>query len=272
MTGTLLALTLSGAGAELWMTAALLSLLSFADDRRGLPIAARFGGHIAAALAFVGLGMHGHPWLVSAALVTGVVWVTNLYNFMDGSDGLSGGMAVLGFGAYAVAGYAGHDATIALAGAGIAGAAAGFLVLNFAPARVFMGDAGSVPLGFLAATLGLTGWDRGLWPVWFPVVVFGPFIVDATVTLLRRMLRGERFWRAHRTHYYQRLVQLGWGHRRTALAEYALMLFCAVLALAARQSSPAVAAGLLGFVAVVFAVLLVLVDRAWARHVAAGRT
>jgi UDP-N-acetylmuramyl pentapeptide phosphotransferase/UDP-N-acetylglucosamine-1-phosphate transferase len=94
-------------------------------------------------------------------------------------------------------------------------AAAVFLKANFHPARIFLGDVGSVPLGFLAGALGALGVYRDLVPVWFPFVVFAPFFVDATVTLLRRMLRGERFWQAHREHYYQRLVQMGWGHRRT---------------------------------------------------------
>ena len=88
--------------------------------------------------------------------------------------------------------------------------APGFLVFNFPPARVFLGDAGSVPLGFLAGALGAQGALSGAWPMWFPVLVFSPFIVDATVTIARRVARGERIWIAHRDHYYQRLVLSGW--------------------------------------------------------------
>jgi UDP-N-acetylmuramyl pentapeptide phosphotransferase/UDP-N-acetylglucosamine-1-phosphate transferase len=97
--------------------------------------------------------------------------------------------------------------------AGVAAAAAGFLCFNFHPARIFMGDVGSVPLGFTAGALGLVGWRSGAWPLWFPLLVFAPFILDATVTLLRRALRGEKVWQAHRSHYYQRMVQMGLGHR-----------------------------------------------------------
>jgi UDP-N-acetylmuramyl pentapeptide phosphotransferase/UDP-N-acetylglucosamine-1-phosphate transferase len=97
------------------------------------------------------------------------------------------------------------------------------LLFNFDPARIFMGDVGSIPLGFLAASLGLVGIQREVWPLWFPVLVFAPFIVDATVTLLRRAWRREKIWQAHREHYYQRLVQSGWSHRKLALHEYALM-------------------------------------------------
>src|SRR5262249_56892173 len=124
-------------------------------------------------------------------------------NLRDGSDGLAGGMALIGFGAYAVAANdAGHGA---LAGVSIAVAAASaaFLFFNFAPARIFMGDVGSVPLGFLAGTLGILGWREGAWPLWFPMLVFAPFACDATLTLIRRLLRRERVWEAHREHYYQ---------------------------------------------------------------------
>ena len=102
-----------------------------------------------------------------------------------------------------------------------------------------MGDTGSIPLGFLAASCGALGWQRDIWPVWFPFLVFSPFLVDASVTLVRRLLRGEKVWRAHKEHYYQRLVQAGWGHRRTALMEYILMIAVALSALyGARQPIP----------------------------------
>ncbi len=94
-----------------------------------------------------------------------------------------------------------------------------------------MGDIGSSTLGLLAATLSLWGARDGVFPVWIAVLVFSPFIVDATVTLFRRLLRHEKIWQAHKIHYYQRLVQLGWGHRRTVLWEYVIMLACALTAL-----------------------------------------
>jgi UDP-N-acetylmuramyl pentapeptide phosphotransferase/UDP-N-acetylglucosamine-1-phosphate transferase len=129
-----------------------------------------------------------------------------------------------------------------------------------------MGDAGSIPLGFLAAALGFLGWHAGHWPLWFPVLVFSPFIVDATVTLARRVLRRERFWRPHRTHYYQRLVQLGWGHRNTALAEYALMAGCGAGALWALGQPTTAQVALLVGASLVYFVLAALVDVAWRRH------
>jgi len=103
-----------------------------------------------------------------------------------------------------------------------------------------MGDVGSSLLGFLAAALALWGERDGIAPLWVTLLIFSPFIVDASVTLLRRSWRGEKFWQAHKRHYYQRLVQLGWGHKKTVLWEYALMIACAGSALwAARQTPPA---------------------------------
>jgi UDP-N-acetylmuramyl pentapeptide phosphotransferase/UDP-N-acetylglucosamine-1-phosphate transferase len=154
-----------------------------------------------------------------------ILWMINLYNFMDGMDGFAGGMAVIGFTTLAWLGRA--DAGFAAVNLTIAAASAGFLAYNFPPARLFLGDTGSTALGFLAAACSLWGSAAGLFPFWAALWVFSPFIVDATVTLLRRLMRGERVWEAHRSHYYQRLVLLGWGHRRTVLAEYVLMLACA---------------------------------------------
>jgi UDP-N-acetylmuramyl pentapeptide phosphotransferase/UDP-N-acetylglucosamine-1-phosphate transferase len=116
------------------------------------------------------------------------------------------------------------------------GAAVGFLHFNFPPARIFMGDTGSSALGFLAAGISLWGDMTGTVPLWVSVLVFSPFIADATFTLLRRVRQREKVWEAHKTHYYQRLVQSGWGHRKTVMLEYGLMAACSAAALAARTA------------------------------------
>ena len=128
-----------------------------------------------------------------------------------------------------------------------------------------MGDVGSIPLGFLAGALGVLGWREGVWPLWFGGVVFAPFVVDASVTLVRRILRGERVWQAHRSHYYQRLILSGWTHRRTALAEYALMLACASIAIVAAHQPLAGQIVLLGGVAAALVACMWSVDRRWQR-------
>lgn len=215
-----------GVPSWLWLPLGLtlaLAALSFADDLWGLPVRWRLPAHLAAAAALAAAGLTVHsPWLL-LLFVPAIVWMTNLYNFMDGSDGLAGGMALSGFGAYGLAAWLAGDAAFAWAAWSLAAAAAGFLLFNFHPARIFMGDAGSIPLGFLAATFGLLGWQRGLWPWWFAPLVFSPFVADASITLAKRWLHGASILQAHREHYYQHLVRMGWGHRRTALHAYALM-------------------------------------------------
>ncbi len=214
-----------------------LVLISALDDRRGVAAQWRFIIHAGAAtsLLLADFGLTPYPTidlpetLLKTALygLNGlfILWMINLYNFMDGMDGFAGGMAVIGFITLAWLGRA--DPGFAAVQLTIAAASAGFLVHNFPPAKIFLGDVGSTALGFLAAASSLWGSGAGLFPFWAALGVFSPFIVDATTTLLRRLARGERIWEAHRSHYYQRLVLLGWGHRRTVLAEYLLMLACA---------------------------------------------
>ena len=229
----------------LWLMAAVgpIAAFSFLDDRHGLSAAIRLFGHvIGAGLLVLGAGLTlpyfpswisvtWPPWLSQCLSVLYLMWMVNLYNFMDGMDGFAGGMALIGFGAFAVFGLLGDNLPFTVLSLIIAASAGGFLLFNFPPARIFMGDTGSAALGLLAGGLSLWGAQDGLFPFWVAVLVFSPFIVDASVTLVRRLLRSELIWQAHKSHYYQRLVQSGWGHRKTVLYEYALMLACGISAL-----------------------------------------
>ncbi len=248
------------------LPAAALVALSHLDDVHGLPIPVRLGAQFAAAagFAFGALPTVAFPSLV--LIVIGILWMTNLYNFMDGSDGLAAGMTVTGFTFLGAGAWMSGDDALLIECAIVVAAGAAFLPFNFPPARIFMGDAGSVPIGFLAAVLSFSGWRDGDWPFWFPAAVFAPFIADSTLTLLKRIGAGERFWEAHNKHYYQRLVRMGWGHRRTALAEYALMLACGTTAVwALREPLPLQLCALIGLVAL-HATLALWVDYAWRRR------
>lgn len=220
-----------------WLVLPLIGLfaVSLLDDMHGLPVRQRLPAHlVAAVILVVGSGLYARQGIAVALIVLLLtVWMTNLYNFMDGADGLAGGMALFGFAFYGLAALMAHDATLAMLNLTISAAALGFLFHNFPPAKVFMGDAGSIPLGFLVAAMGLWGWQRDCWEMWFPPLVFSPFIVDATVTLVKRTLRGARVTEAHREHYYQRAIRMGQGHRHVASIEYALMLAAGISALAA---------------------------------------
>ena len=254
----------------------LLAAMSMLDDLRSLPALLRLLVHAACATLIVllwvnafglqaGRGSDSIRLLMSPfwACVIGVaiIWMTNLYNFMDGADGLAGGMSVVGFGTYAAAAalLPNSDGSLGFFSIAIAGAAAGFLVCNFPPARVFLGDAGSIPLGFLAITLGIHGNIIGLWPWWFGALVFSPFIVDATTTLLRRIAQGHKPWIAHRDHYYQRLILGGWSHQKTALVYYCVILASAGSALCA-IADPGSSLMLIAWV-ITYGLLLLLTER-----------
>jgi len=240
----------------------LLAALSAVDDVRGLPVRLRLLGQFGAALlAVLGSGLASQYPVYIPLLLIGMVWMTNLYNFMDGSDGLAGGMAFFGFTAYGGAALMGGNEGLAMLNFSVGAAALGFLYFNFHPARVFMGDAGSIPLGFLAAIMGLSGWQQSLWSLWFPLLVFSPFIVDATATLLRRVRRGARVTEAHREHYYQRLVQMGYGHRNVALMEYGVMATASVLAIFRLPGMPEWLTLLFAFT--LYLTLMKMVDARW---------
>jgi len=204
--------------------------VSFADDWWGVRPWVRLCVHGLAALAIVvafpmrvdGEGISPQHVLAVTGVVLAIVWSANLFNFMDGNDGLAASMSICGFGAYGIAAAGtGMNADVYFA---LAAATLAFLVVNWPPARTFMGDGGSVGLGFLAAVFGYSGIRAEIWPGWFPLLVFLPFVADATVTMLRRLARGDHLFEAHRTHYYQRLHQMGSGHRGTLLF-YGILIF-----------------------------------------------
>lgn len=225
-------------------------VISFIDDVKSLSAFFRIPFHFLAAVLLVSAGISlqsisigginfSVPPLVSFVIsVLYVVWMINLYNFMDGMDGFAGGMTFIGFGVLGFLSLYSGSTIIAFSCFSISGAALGFLVFNFPPAKVFMGDVGSSTLGCLAAGLSLWADREQAVPLWISVLIFSPFIVDATVTLVRRIFNRKRIWKAHREHYYQKLVCLGWGHRRTVIYEYILMFACAGSAVLAANVRP----------------------------------
>lgn len=209
--------------------ASLVAAIGYWDDRYNLSPLWRVLVHLVAALTTVyslwavGAGEQGWDtplwrWLIILSAIFTIVWSINLFNFMDGTDGLAGMEACFIF---AVGGWwlwqAGAQNYAYLAWILVA-TVAGFLVWNWPPARIFMGDGGSSFLGFLIATFALAGqiwWDI---PILLWLIVYEVFWFDATVTLLRRIWAGERWYTAHRSHAYQRLHQAGWPHRKVLFA------------------------------------------------------
>ena len=251
---------------------AIVTAVSFADDWFGVRPWIRLVVQAIAAL-FLTLalawerGMEGIPAqhvlaLIGTTLV--IVWSANLFNFMDGNDGLAAVMSICGFGAFGVA--AARSGTNADVFFALAAAALVFLCVNLPPARTFMGDGGSVGLGFLAAAFGLYGIRTAIWPIWFPLLVFLPFAADATVTVLRRLARGDHLFEAHRTHYYQRLHQMGSGHRGTLLFYAVLIIGTSASALFTLAAVPGLGWPVLAAWIVAIGALFAAIDYHWRRR------
>lgn len=221
----------------------LVATVGFLDDVRGLSPVLRLAAQLMAAALVVTLAgpLSGLPlpalasvslgWFGLPLAILWVVGVTNLYNFLDGIDGFAGLQAVLAGAAIAVA-Y--PESALGPLGWLLAGASLGFLGHNRPPARIFMGDVGSCTLGFLFAAFPFTLPDDARpEAVWLVAMALWFFLADGTFTILRRLLRGERVWEAHRSHLYQRLVRAGWSHGKVAGS---VMAVGVVVALAAALS------------------------------------
>ncbi len=216
---------------------AMLMAVSWIDDRRGLGPVPRFAAQLIAVAAVMLVlpddlsmtaGILPLPLdRLFAALVW--LWFVNLFNFMDGIDGLAGGSAAaMGFGLMLVWLRHGPSEFEAFRGAMVLAVAIGFLVWNWHPAKIFLGDIGSVPLGFLLGfCLVRLAMDAGQIPA---LIIAMYYLADATITLLKRARRGEKVWQAHREHYYQRSTQHGRTHARTAATAIMVQLALAIFA------------------------------------------
>jgi UDP-N-acetylmuramyl pentapeptide phosphotransferase/UDP-N-acetylglucosamine-1-phosphate transferase len=217
---------------------AVLAVISWFDDARGgMPVVARVVAQIivvaVALLAFqdAGLVFQGLLPLSLDRLAAAFVWLwfINLFNFMDGIDGITGVETVsLGVGLAMVAWLAGFAVSQVALPALLAAAALGFLAWNWAPAKIFLGDVGSIPLGFVLGWLLLITAAQGQWLA--AAILPLTYLADATITLVRRLTRGDTIWRAHREHFYQRAVAAGKTH--AAVAAQVLVCNLALIGLA----------------------------------------
>ncbi len=219
------------AGWGIPVLALLLAIISWIDDVSDLAPAPRL---LAQALA-VAIGVYLLPGPtfqgvlppILDPIITGLLWLwfVNLFNFMDGIDGISGVSALaMGLGVNLVLTLVTIDPPAALQALAVAAAALGFLVWNWHPARIFLGDVGSIPLGFLLGWLLLTVAAHGLWIAALIIPLY--YLADAGLTLAKRLMRGANVFEAHREHFYQRAVQAGRSH-----AIVAAMVLATTLAL-----------------------------------------
>jgi Fuc2NAc and GlcNAc transferase len=218
----------------------LVSAIGWLDDTRDLRWGVRLAVHLIVAswtvYMFRGLpairvgsaALHlGAAGYVLGAL--GIVWSINLFNFMDGIDGLSGSQAALIFGTAALLLLSRGNYSLGLISAILAAASGGFLVWNWPPAKIFLGDAGSGAIGYIVAGLAIASENDGAVPLLAFAIISGVFISDATVTLVRRFLRRQRLTEAHRDHAYQRLTRKYGSHRSVFLGAAVLTAILAVL-------------------------------------------
>jgi glycosyltransferase WbpL len=232
-----------------------VAAVGFWDDVRSAPIAVRMSVHIGAALlAVYCLGgastfrIGGFVFDLGAAgsmlTVLAIVWTLNLYNFMDGIDGLAASEAVFVLlGGAGLALILGGASPVEVAAPLIAGAAClGFLMWNWPPASIFMGDVGSGFLGYAIAVFAIESSRSGTVNIYAWLILGGVFLVDATLTLLRRLLRGERVYQAHRTHGYQWMARRWGSHWRVTAAvifvNVVWLLPCAALAVKSASQAP----------------------------------
>lgn len=205
-----------------------IAWIGFKDDRQSVPAATRFLIHALAAMwamyemgglptfqigeRIVDLGMSGDLLATIA-----IIWCINLFNFMDGIDGIAALEAIfLAIGGAVLCTLGAPSSAVPLLGVTVAATSVGFLVWNWPPAKIFMGDVGSGYLGYVLAVLALASARESPVAIFVWVTLGGVFFVDATVTLVRRLIRLERFYEAHRTHAYQWLARR-WGHLRVTL-------------------------------------------------------
>lgn len=226
--------------AALMVSLVIMAGLGWIDDRHGLPMYTRLSVQILVGTAVVlGVGpietldIGGFEvrlyWLSVMFSVIWFVWLTNLYNFMDGIDGLAAVQAVIAGGTLGYWFSKSGSASLSLFSYAVMGATLGFLVWNWAPAKIFMGDAGSLALGAILAVLSVTGISQNEIPWGAFLILMGIFLADATVTLIRRILSRQRWWEAHRTHFYQRAVQAGWSHGHVSFAALLASIILAAL-------------------------------------------
>ena len=235
---------LTTAAALIVAAACGLALLGLVDDLRSLPPSVRLLVHGGVALLLVLALPEGWSpsfvpgWLASGITVIWLVGLTNAYNFMDGIDGIGAGQAMVAGLGWAVIGALIGSRDTVLLGLLVAGAPAGFLIHNWPPARVFMGDAGSGFLGFFFAAMPLLVAHLDARGMLWAALLTWPFLFDTGFTLLRRVRRGENVLRAHRSHLYQRLVVSGLSHGRVALLYSVLASIGTVGAIAHAAGQP----------------------------------
>jgi len=218
------------------MGAAAIAGIGLADDMVKLDIKWRMPVQVLAAVwsvwwlggsptLLIGSWVIDLPWLLSFAAVVSLIWLLNLYNFMDGIDGMAASQACFVSLATLLIVINSDDQAVKLLSVTVLAASAGFLIWNWAPARIFMGDVGSGFLGFAFGVIALLAIHHGSMNVWTWLLLLGVFVVDATVTLLHRFINGEKWYEGHSSHAYQKAARYFNSHSRVTITVIAVNVF-----------------------------------------------
>ena len=223
---------------------AVVTLLGWWDDHKALSARFRFSVQLAVCVFLLSCAWQA-GWIsgVASLILAGlwVLWMTNLYNFMDGSNGMAGAQGLFSATTLAWLFFRSGDPHSMLLALLLAAACAGFLPWNLGRARVFMGDAGSLALGFAFSSLLLYGIGSDAFSLPLGLMVMALFLADSTLTLLARVIRGERWYNAHRQHLYQRLIARGWTHGRVLLVYQLVNLVLILPGIVVAANFPALA-------------------------------
>jgi Fuc2NAc and GlcNAc transferase len=242
----------------------LLTIIGWRDDRFSVSAVVRLAVQLIVSLWMIGFGWSGfsinHMGLLVIAVVA-TVWMMNLYNFMDGSNGMAGFQGVFAGLLMALLFQAGGHQAMALIALVVAAACAGFLPLNFPQARVFMGDVASVPLGFIFASFIIYGIAVDALSLPVSILIMSVFIVDATLTLLKRVFRKEQWYTAHAQHVYQRLIAHGWSHWQVLVVYQATNVVLVLPAIMLVETYPQYAAVTVGLALIALGVCWHIVNR-----------
>jgi UDP-N-acetylmuramyl pentapeptide phosphotransferase/UDP-N-acetylglucosamine-1-phosphate transferase len=222
----------------------VLAITGWWDDHASLGVGFRFFIQLAVSFYLLWCATNA-GWMqgVIPMIMSGLfmIWMTNLYNFMDGSNGMAGLQGVFAASVLAVLFHLSGDDPFSLFALLLAACCVGFLPWNLGRARVFMGDVGSLALGFLFAAFMLYGTGTGAFDYPVALMVMLLFLTDATLTLMLRVIRGERWYNAHRQHLYQRLIAHGWTHARVAMVYQAINLTLVLPGIVIAVNFPALA-------------------------------
>ncbi|RBP48442.1 glycosyltransferase family 4 protein [Arenicella xantha] len=247
-------------------------ILGWYDDRHDLSPKIRFIVQFCLALLTVAafgwvnqIGWLYLGWFGAVVSVLGILWMANLYNFMDGMDGLAASQSIIASITLAFWFYMANNLALAVVCGLVAASSYGFLLWNWRPAKVFMGDVGSVTLGAFFATMIIIAVTRHDYPVLSLVLIFAVFVSDASVTIARRIWHREKIWLPHRTHYYQRLATHGVSHAKIVCGAIIMMLICSLIATLSVLYRDTIALAIFGVVSImVVAVVIVKIIEAGA--------